>query len=167
MVCYKQRAGTGIDGQDGIDKIWLSLSVRGHSNRTKRSSSIRETAPTPPTAAQALQERELVFVPRSCQVTRRCRHFLRIAYRTVLFIILPLPQRPRNTFTLTLTLSGSFFDHLNGGWFRNRFALCCDWCSVLQRVFLPIREECCAFFSLPSFSVLCCGQPSRVFRYIC
>ena len=38
----KQRAGTGIDGPNGIDKNWLSFSVRGHSNRTNRSSSIRD-----------------------------------------------------------------------------------------------------------------------------
>ena len=102
-----------------------------------------------------------MFVPRSCQVTRRSRHMFCIAYRTVLFffIILPLPKRPKNTFTLTLTLSGSFFEHLNGGWFRNRFALSCVLCSVLQRVFLPIREECCAFFLFHDF--LTCAAASH------
>ena len=52
-----------------------------------------ETAPTPVTSAQALQERDIVFVPRSCQVTRKSRHLFSIAYPTVVFIIFPLPQR--------------------------------------------------------------------------
>ena len=58
--------------------------------RTARAPS--ETAPTPPTGAQALQERELVFVPRSCQATRS-RHLFSIAYPSVVFIILPVPER--------------------------------------------------------------------------
>ena len=107
-----------------------------------------------------------MFVPRSCQVTRRCRHLFCIAYPTIVFfIILPWPQRPNNALTSTLTLSGSFFEHLTGGWFRNRFALSCDLCSVLQRAFPNPRGKLCFF--LFHRSVLCCGQPSRVFRYIC
>ena len=82
------------------------------------------------------------------------------------FIILPWPQRPKNALTPTLTLSGSNFEHLNGGWFRNRFALSCDWCSVLQRALSQSARKA-VLLSLLSFSVLCCGQPSRVFRYIC
>ena len=58
--------------------------------RTARAPS--ETAPTPPTGAQALQECELVFVPRSCQATRS-RHLFSIAHATVVFIILPVPER--------------------------------------------------------------------------
>ena len=58
--------------------------------RTARAPS--ETAPTPPTGAQALQECELVFVPRSCQATRS-RHLFSIAYPSVVFIILPVPER--------------------------------------------------------------------------
>ena len=56
-----------------------------------------------------------MFVPRSCQVTRRSRHLFCIAFPTVVFASLPLPERPRNALTSTLTLSGSFFEHLNGG----------------------------------------------------
>ena len=106
-----------------------------------------ETAPTPPTAAQALQQHELVFVPRSCQGTRRSRHLFRIAYPTVVFIILPLPERPRNALTSTLTLSGSFLEHLNGGWFRNRFVLSCVLVLCASACFFTIREEIFAFFS--------------------
>ena len=112
--------------------------------RTARDPS--ETAPTPPIGAQALQERELVFVPRSCQATRS-RHLFSIAYPTVVFIIFPLPERPRNALTSNLTLSGSFFEHLNGGWFRNRIALSCDLCSVLQRAFSLSARKAVLFFS--------------------
>ena len=80
------------------------------------------------------------------------------------FIILPLPQRPRKTFTRTLTLSGSFFGHLMGRWCRNRFAHSRVLCFVLRRAFSRSAKK--RRFSLPSFSGLCCGQPSRVF-YIC
>ena len=132
--------------------------------RTARAPS--ETAPTPPTAAQAFQERELVFVPRSCQVTRRCRHLFCIAYPTVVFAIFPLPERPRNALTSTLTLSRSFCEHLNGGWFRNRIALLVI-CALCLSVLFSLSAMKALLFSLPSFSVLCCGQPSRVFRYIC
>ena len=124
--------------------------------RTARAPS--ETAPTPPIAAQAFQERELVFVPRSYQVTRRIRHLFCIAYPTVVFAILPLPERPRNALTSTLTLSGSFFEHLNGGWFRNRIALSCDLCSVLQRAF-SLSARNALLFSLPSF--LSCAAASH------
>ena len=67
-----------------------SLSEATPNVRTARAPS--ETAPTPPTGAQALHECELVFVPRSCQATRS-RHLFSIAHPTVVFIILPVPER--------------------------------------------------------------------------
>ena len=165
--CAKQRAGTGIDGQDGIDKNWLSFSVRGHSQTARTAQAPSETAPTPPTAAQAFQERELVFVPRSCQVTRRSRRFvLHRVFDCCFFIILPWPQRPKNALTSTLTLSGSFSEHLNGGWFRNRVALSCDWCSVLQRAFSQSARKAVLFFSSIVLSCAAASHPA-FFRYIC
>ena len=74
-------------------------------------------------------------------------HLFCIAHPTVVFIILPLPERPGNTLTSTLTLSGSFFKHLTGDWFRNRFALSCVFVLCASACFFPIREESCASFS--------------------
>ena len=164
--CAKQRVGTGIDGQDGIDKNWLSFSVRGHSNRTNRSSSIRDRSDSSNCRSSSPGVRTRVrasILPSHTKMSPFVLH--RVSDCCFFFIILPWPQRPKNALTSTLTLSGSFFEHLTGGWFRNRFALPCDWCSVLQRAFSQSARK--AVFFLFHRSVLCCGQPSRVFRYIC
>ena len=164
--CARQRAGTGIDGQDGIEKNWLSFSVRGHSNRTNRSSSILYRSDSSNCRSSFPGARTRVRASILPSHTKKSPFVLHRASDCCFFIILPWPQRPKNALTSTLTLSGSFFKHLNGGWFRNRFALSCDWCSVLQRAFSQSARKA-VLLSLPSFSVLCCGQPSRVFRYIC
>ena len=104
-----------------------------------------------------------MFVPRSCQVTRRSRHLFCITNPTVVFIILPLPERPKNTFTSTLTLSRSFFEHLTGGWFRNRFALSCDLVLCASACFFPIREDSFAFFLFHRF--LSCAAATAIPRF--
>ena len=163
--CARQRAGTGIDGPHGIDKKRLSFSVRGHSNRTNRSSSIRDRSDSSNCRSSFPGARTRVrasILPGHAKKSPFVLHRLSDCF----FAILPWPQRPKNALTSTLTLSGSFFKHLNGGWFRNRIAISCDLCSVLQRAY-SLSARNALLFSLPSFSVLCCGQPSRVFRYIC
>ena len=149
----------------GLTKNWLSFSVRAYSNRTNRSSSIRDRSDSSNCRSSIPGARNRVRASILPGHTKKSPFVLhRLSHCCVRHP--SIAGETKECFNLNSDFEGSFFEHLNGGWFRNRFALSCDWCSVLQRAF-SLSAMKALLFSLPSFSVLCCGQPSRVFRYIC
>ena len=153
--------------REGIDKNWLLFSVWGHSNRTNRSSSIRDRSDSSNRRSSPPGARTRVLASILPGHNEEVAILFCIAYPTVVFIILPLPERPGNILTSTLTLSGSFFEHLTGGWFRNRFALSCVFVLRASACFFPIREESCASFSSIVFCPVLGPAIPRFFRYIC
>ena len=109
----------------------------------------------------SLQERELVFVPRSCQVPRRSRYWFCIAYPTVVFIILPLPQRPRNTFFyLNFDLEQSFFSSTLGRVVQEQIRPFLCFVHGVSACLFPFREKSFAFLLHPILSCAAASHPT-------